>query len=182
MENKFECLLRQKGEIMSNTSYEGMVGMKPKLEKRHFFSGDDDFTYRVPQVYFECQGEINHSERTFDYQFDSVIMVKDNRAVKYTEIDHYEVLLTDVDGRTDWVDGQVADIMGWDLQYASDIRTAKSYWVEEFDWNKSEKRRYKVILEETSKLEEYDKGYLKSVIDRDSMCVGEEYVLRNLEN
>jgi hypothetical protein len=69
---------------MSNTSYEGLVGMKPELEKRHFFSGDDDFTYQVPQVYFECQGEINHSQLAFDCLYDSVIMVKDNRAVKYT--------------------------------------------------------------------------------------------------
>ena len=164
---------------MSNTSYEGLVGMKPELEKRHFFSGDDDFTYRVPQVYFECLGEINHSQLAFDSRYDSVIMVKDNRAVKYTEIDHYEVLLTDLDGRTDWVDGMVADIMGWDID-AADIRTAKTYWIEEFDWNNAVKRKYKVILEETSKLEEYDAGYLKSVID--SKCIGEEYALRDLKN
>ena len=165
---------------MSSTSYEGMVGMKPELEKGHFFSGDDDFTYQVPQVYFACLGEINHSQQAFDCRYDSVIMVKDNRAVKYTEIDSYEVLLTDVNGRTNWVDGVVAEIMGWDIKDAADIRTAKSYWVEEFDWNKSEKRRYKVILEETSKLEENDEGYLKSVIDRDSKHMGEEHMLRDL--
>ena len=113
---------------MSNTSYEGSLGMKPELEKRHFFSGDDDFTYRAPQVYFECQGEINHSERAVDCRYDSVIMVKDNRAVKYTEIDYYEVLLTDVEGRTEWVDGVVVDIMGWDIEDAVDIRTAKSLY------------------------------------------------------
>ena len=73
---------------MSSTNYEGFVGMKPELKQRYFFSGDDDFTYRVPMVYFECQGEINHSQRALDYKFDSVIMVKDNRAVKYTEVDH----------------------------------------------------------------------------------------------
>jgi hypothetical protein len=109
-------------------------------------------------------------------------MVKDNRAVRYTEFNHYELLMTDLEGRTDWVDGRVADIMAWDLQYASDIRTAKSYWIEEFDWNNSVKRKYKVILEETSKLEEYDEGYLKSVIDRDSKRIGEEGTLTDLEN
>ena len=164
---------------MSSTNYEGFVGMKPELKQRYFFSGDDDFTYQVPMVYFECQGEINHSQRALDYKFDSVIMVKDNRAVKYTEVDHYEVLLTDLEGRTDWVDGIPADIMGWDTEDAADIRTAKSYWIEEFDWSKSEKRRYKVVLEEISKLEEYDERYLKSVIDRDSKIIGEEYVLMN---
>jgi hypothetical protein len=90
--------------------------------------------------------------------------------------------LTDVDGKTDWVDGRVADIMGWDIEDAADIKTAKSYWIEEFDWSNAVKRKYKVILEETSKLEEYDAGYLKSVIDKDSKRMGEEYVLRDLEN
>ena len=167
---------------MSNTSYDGVVGMKPAMENRDFYSGDDDFTYRVPQVYFECQGEINHSQVGFDWREDSVLMVKDNCVVRYTEIDHYEVLLTDSDGRTDWVDGQVADIIGLDIEDAADIRPAKSYWIEEFDFRNAVKRKYKVILEETSKLEEYDAGYLKCVIDRDSKCVGEEYVLRDLEN
>jgi hypothetical protein len=65
--------------------------------------------------------------------------------------------------------------MAYDMQYASNVRTVKNYLIEEFDWNKSEKRTYKVILESTSKLEESDEGYLKSVID--SKCIDEEYVL-----
>ena len=162
---------------MSSNYYEGIVGMKPKIEKSHFFSGDDDFTYQVPQVYFECQGEIYHSPLAFDWRGNSVILVRDNRAVRYTEFDHYELLMTDLDGRTDWVDGRLADFMGWDIEDASDTRTVKSYLIEEFDWNKSEKRTYKVILESTSKLEESDEEYLKSVIDRDSKCIDEEYVL-----
>lgn len=126
-----------KVKSMNSNMYEGMIRMKSEMENKHFFSGDDGFTYRVPQVYFECQGDINHSQLAFDWRGDSVIMVKDNRAVRYTEFNHYELLMTDLEGRTDWVDGRVADIMAWDLQYASDIRTAKSYWIEEFDWNNS---------------------------------------------
>ena len=193
---------------MSSNSYEGLVGMKPEIEKSHFFSGDDGFTYKAPLVYFECQGDIEHFRKedyeyeddaivakdhciesdidplqvAFDWRGDSVIVAKDNRVVRYTEFDYYELLMTDLEGQIDWVDGRLADIMGWDLKYASDIRTAKGYWIEEFDWNKMEKKKYKVILDETSKLGKYDAGYLKSVIDRDSKCVGEEYILRDLEN
>jgi len=162
---------------MNSNSYEGLVQMKPKMDNRHFFTGDDGFTYQMPRVYFECQGDIDHSESAFDWREESVITFKDNRAVRYTELDHYQVLLTDLDGRTDWVDGRLAYIMAYDMQYASDVRTVKSYLIEEFDWNKSEKRTYKVILESTSKLEESDEGYLKSVIDRDCKCIDEEYVL-----
>ena len=162
--------------------YEGMVSMKPEIENRHFFSGDDDFTYRVPQVYFECQGEIDHSQSVFDYSCDSVIMVKDNRAIKYTERLSNEILMTDLDGHTAWVDSMIVDCMGGDDDGVSDIRASKSYWIEEFDWNKSEKRKYRVVLEEITQLEEYDEAYLKSVIDRDSKCISEEYVLADLEN
>ena len=162
---------------MISNDYEGMVGMNPEFEKRHFFSGDDDFTYQVPKVYFECQGDIGHDELAFDWSRDSVIMVRDNRAVRYTEFNNYELLMTTLDGRKEWVDGIIADIMAYDPQCASDIRTARSYCIEEFDWNNSVKRKYKVILEETSKLEEYEEGHLKSIIDRDSKCIGEEYVL-----
>ena len=166
---------------MSNM-YEGMVGMKPEIEKRDFFSGDDDFTYRIPQVYFEYHGDVDHSQKVFDSRGDSVIMVKDNRAVRYTEFDYHELLMTDPNGQTEWVDGRLADIMGWDIEDVSETRKAKSYWIEEFDWNNSVKRKYKVTLESTSKLEEYEEGYLKRVIERDSKCICEEYTLRNLEN
>lgn len=160
---------------MSSNYYDGMVGMKPKIEKRYFFSGDDDFTYQMPQVFFECQGDVDHADSAFDWRKESVITFKDNRAVRYTEFDHYELLMTDLDGQTDWVDGRLADCMGWDIEDASDTRTVKSYLIEEFDWNTSEKRTYKVILESTSKLEESNEGHLKRVID--SKCIDEEYVL-----
>ena len=167
--------------MISNT-YEGMVRMKPETENRHFFSGNDDFTYQVPQVYFECEGDIDHSQLVLDYRSNSVIMVKDNCAVKYTEFNHYEGLMTNSKGETVWFDGIAADMMEWDVEKFNEIRPAKSYFIEEFDWNKSEKRRYKVVLEDISKLEEYDASYLRMVINRDSKDIGKEYVLADLDN
>ena len=107
---------------MSKSSYDGLVQMQPNFKNGDFFSGDDDFNYQVPRVYFECLGEE-------------------------------------------------------DLKYIREVRPVKSYMIEEFDWNKSEKRRYKVVLEETSKLEDYEQRYLKKVIARDSEDSGKEYML-----
>ena len=166
-----------------NNYYEGMVSMKPEMEARHFFSGDCDFTYQIPKVYFECVGEVENFEDEnplklgFDWRGDSMVVVKDNRAVRYTEYDYYELLMADLDGKTEWKDGRLVDIIGWDLDQAKDIRKAKSYMIEEYDWNSSLKRRYKVILEETSKLEAYDNGYLKKIIDENSKSIGDEYIL-----
>lgn len=161
--------------MISNT-YEAMVQMKPKMENYHFFTGDDDFTYQVPRVYFECMGDINHSPSAFDWKDDSVIVFKDNCAVRYTERNSYEMLMVDDEGVGTWVDGWVVDIMGWDINNVEEL-PVKSYMIEEFDWNKNEKRRYKVILEETTRLEEYDEVYLKKVIARDREEDCREYIL-----
>ena len=165
---------------MSKSSYDGLVQMQPTFENGEFFSGDDDFTYQVPRVYFECLGEINDSQSVFDWNDASVITFKDNRAVKYTECSLYELLMTDENGESCWIDGKVADCMGCDAENVKQIRPKKVYMIEEFDWSKSEKRRYKVILEKTSKLEEHDEVYLKGVIDRDIKCGG-DYTLRDTE-
>lgn len=165
---------------MSNSSYDGLVQMQPNFENGEFFSGDDDFTYQVPRVYFECLGEINDSQSVFDWNDASVITFKDNCAVKYTESTYCEFLMPCENGEKNWFIGQYEFLGEEDLKYASEIRPVKSYMIEEFDWSKSEKRRYKVILEETSKLEEYDEAYLKRVIDSDIKSGG-DYTLRDIK-
>lgn len=162
--------------MISNT-YEAFVQMKPEMDNRHFFTGDDDFTYQVPQVYFECLGETDNSPVAFDWSDNSVITVKDNRVVKYTECTLYELLMTDANGESSWVDGRLADCMGWNVKNVKQIRPKKSYMIEEYDLNNSEKRRYKVVLEETTNFEEYELEYLKKVIESDSKCNGNEYTL-----
>ena len=162
---------------MIRNTYEAMVQMKPKMENYHFFTGDDDFTYQVPRVYFECKGDINHSPLAFDWKDDSVITFKDNCAVRYTEHNSYEMLMVDDEGVGTWVDGKLVDIMCWDVKNTKEVRPVKSYMIEEFDWNKNEKRRYKVILETSSKLEEYDEMYLKKTIARDYEAECGEYNL-----
>lgn len=172
----------RKGKYMSSTIYEGMVGMKPEFKNRHFFSGDDDFTYQIPKVYFECMGECDHSDLAFDYRDDSVMMLKGDRIVRYTERNCYEILMTNLNGRTEWVNGGLAECLGWDVEYIKDIRPTTIYWVEEFDLSKSEKKRYKVVLESTSKLEDFDARQIKKIIENNNECAGEEYVLTNLDN
>jgi hypothetical protein len=163
---------------MISSSYDGLIQMEPNLENREFFTGDDDFTYQVPRVYFECLGESTDTQTMLEWDDASVITFKDNRALKYTESTYYEYLLPNENGEESWYIGKYEFLGEDELKYARDIRPVKSYTIEEFDWNKSEKRRYKVILEETSKLEKYDEAYLKRVIDRDSHGEGREYILK----
>ena len=162
---------------MSNSSYDGLVQMQPNFENGDFFSGDDDFNYQVPRVYFECLGEINDSQSVFNWDDASVITFKDNCVVRYTKSTYCEFLMLDEKGEEIWLIGKHECLGEEDLKYIREVRPVKSYMIEEFDWNKSEKRRYKVVLEETSKLEDYEQRYLKKVIARDSEDSGKEYML-----
>ena len=167
---------------MSSICYDGMVGMKPEIEMRSFLSDDEEFSYQLPKVCFECCGDVNSSEIGFDWRRDSVMVVKDNRAVRYSELNYYELLMTEVDGQADWIDGGIVKILGYDYSDVSDIRPIKEYRIEEFDLNNSVKRTYKVVLEDTSQLKAYDESYIKSIVGTDSNPMGEEYVLRDLDN
>ena len=161
-----------------SSSYDGLVQMKPNFENGEFFSGDDDFTYQVPRVYFECLGEFEASQSVFNWDDASVITFKDNCMVKYTESTYYEFLLPDENGVKNWFIGKYELLGEEDLKYARNVRPVKSYMIEEFDWKKSEKRRYKVVLEETSRLGKEEEAYLKGVIDRDVKHEG-NYTLRD---
>ena len=162
---------------MIKSPYEGTVQMKPKMESREFFTGDDDFTYQVPRVYFECLGESTDTQSVLEWNDASVITFKDNRAVKYTESTYHEFLFPNENEDESWHVGKYEFLGEDDLKYARDIRLAKSYMIEEFDLNKFEKRRYKVVLEEISKLGDCDERYFRDMIDREREGNNGEYTL-----
>ena len=56
-----------------------------------------------------------------------------------------------------WVNGQVANIEGVSADEVLNYRLANEYRVTEYDLEKSEKRLYKVVLEETASMNESDR-------------------------
>ena len=158
------------------SSYYGSVPMKPEIEKRDFFSGDDDFTYQVPQVYFACEGEIYDSASVKEWGDDFVVVVKGKHIVKYTESNFHELLMPLENGKDEWIPGKFADICG-DWECASETRKARSYSIEEYDLDKSEKKTYRVILEETSKITSHDEAFLKAAINNGDNYDSAEYTL-----
>lgn len=149
---------------MSNTWYEGFVPMRAEMEKREFYSGDDDFSYKIPKICFECSGETDISNKAFDWSDNSIIVEEGNCTVKYVNCTHHELLMTDLDGKTDWVNGVLASCMGWDVDDVTETQIVQTRWVEEYDWEKSVKRKYKLVLEEVSAIEKYDRIHIKEDI------------------
>ena len=132
--------------------YQGVVPMRPEVEKSDFV-GDDEVTYQMPTIGFECVGEVYDSESAFAWHEDSLFMMKDNRIVKFTEYNSHDVLLTDLQGQTKWIEGRLADCMGFWVENTDEFQKTRSYWIEEYDLDKLEKRKYKVILDSSSPIE-----------------------------
>lgn len=143
--------------------YDGKVSMKPDMSKMDYIC-EDEYSFEVPEVYFESTGEENE-KNVFDRNSDSILVVKNKRVIKYTDTIFSKMLLKNEDGKTEWLDGRIANILGIDIDEAEDIRELKEYQIEEYDLKKSQKRRYKVILDETVDMSDIDICKIKRIID-----------------
>lgn len=155
---------------MSSTWYDGYVPMTPKMEEREFFSGNDDFTCKVPKIVYKCDGETNTDHEAFEWSTNSIIIAKDGRAIEYVEETHYELLMTDLEDRTLWAPGPLADCMGWDVENVKEIRKIEKRYIDEFDFNKMEKRRYRLVLEEVLPIENHERCLLEDAFGEDVSC------------
>ena len=155
---------------MSNTWYDGYVPMTPEMEKREFYSGDDDFTCKVPRMVYKCSGEMNADYEAFEWNNNSIIIAKDGRAIEYVEDTHYELLMTDLEGWTCWESGPVADCMGWDIGDVKEIRKVENRFIEEYDINNMEKRRYRLVLEDVLPIENHERCLLEDAFGEDVSC------------
>ena len=142
---------------MISTNYFGTVPMVPELTKIDFFSGDDDVTsLDVPTMYFDGWRELYEEEPGYDWTMDSVIVAKGNNVVKFTEVTCNEMLLKCEDSESRWISGVTANAVGADITEREGIRVLKKYFVEEYDFEKCEKKRGKVVFEESSPMDEYE--------------------------
>lgn len=147
---------------MSNY-YNGKVSMKPDMNKFDCVS-EDGCIFKIPEVYFSEAGEI-HEEDAYNWDVSFLTVVKDTSVVKYTTSNFSEMLIEDDYGVPSWIQGRMANMLGVDVCDADAFRENKEFKIEEFDLEKSIKRRYKVILEETSDMNEFDFREVKSIIN-----------------
>ena len=169
---------------MSSIYYNGLVSMKPEMEKKDFLADPYDygFSYQVPKVCFECEGEIYDSQSVFEWNDDSLMVIKDNCIVKYTKSNFRDVLVRDTDGKKHWLENMIADIYGFGDEDVEASIERKQYTIAEYDLDKSEKRIYEVILKETVKLDHGDERYIQEMLDKTKEQDGAEHWLsENLE-
>ena len=161
---------------MYSNFYEGSVPMIPDMEKKDFV-GEDDFVYQMPTVCFECVGQVYDPKSVFEWGEDSVVVIKGNRIVKYTESKFFDALVRNVDGNAVWLEGRAADVLGYFEEDVEDRKERTTYKVEEFDCNKAEKRVYQVVLKESSHLDPDEYHWLSWYIDGGKCKEGPQYTL-----
>ena len=96
------------------------------------------------------------------WNYHTVFIQTDKHIVKYSEDTFLDLLLENEDDSTSWFDGRAANIIGIDESKVVDVRPSNEYYIEDYDLEKSVKRRYKVILEETLDMDEHDHHILEN--------------------
>ena len=143
---------------MSSVYYGGSIRMNPEpemLDRDPMFEGGYPFT--MPKVYLDGVGESYFPQWCFNWDDDSVVVVRDKQVVKYTRSTFLELLAKNEEGEIVWMDGRRAPYSTcWGGEYLNEDRSAYEYTITEYDLNELKKRKYKVVLEEENCLDNRD--------------------------
>ena len=143
---------------MSSVYYGGLIRMNPEsemLNRDPMFEGGYPFT--MPKVYLDGVGESYFPQWCFNWDDDSVVVVRDKQVVKYTRSTFLELLAKNEEGEIVWMDGRRAPYSTcWGGEYLDEDRSAYEYTITEYDLNELKKRKYKVVLEEENCLDNWD--------------------------
>lgn len=146
----------------------GKLCMKPVKTKDNVY--EEEYPYSVPTVYLEGTFETYFPQMVFDWNNDSVVVARDNSVIIYTLADYNELLAKDEDGNVIWMDGRTAPYSGcWNGEYLNEQRYAYEFIINEYDLQKFERKKYKMVLDETSKIDDNEYKYLKNLLDADSL-------------
>ena len=152
---------------MSSCCYGGKVLMKPDVEERNenLIDGEDyiedAYPFSMPKVYLEGHGERYYPQTLFDWDDDSVVIVRDKMVIRYTSSSFFELLAKDENGNIIWVDGRNAPYEGcWKGEYLKEVRPVTEYTINEYNMETGEEKRYKMVLEETKQMNEYERFFV----------------------
>ena len=159
---------------MSSITYGGKLLMKAeddnKTLKNNYDDCFDSYPFEVPKVYLDGTCEDYMPQVCFSWSDDSVVLVRGNRVIKYTQSNFAELLAKDKDGNIIWMDGRSAPYSNcWDGEYLNEVRGGKEFTVTEYDIGTAQKRRYKMVLDETTEFESWDYLQLSDFVDADTL-------------
>ena len=156
---------------MSSVCYGGSIRMNPEIEEKErdpMFDGG--YPYSIPKVFLEGNGEVYNRQWCFNWDDDSVVVVRDKHVVKYTQSSFVELLAKNEEGEIVWMDGRCAPYSDcWKGEYLDEDRGACEYTVEEYNLETLTKRKYKVVLDGESQFDILDYHSLSEYVDADKL-------------
>ena len=156
---------------MSSYCYGGSVRMNPEIEENErdpMFDGG--YPYSIPKVFLEGNGEVYNRQWCFNWDDDSVIIVRDKHVLKYTHSTFIELLAKNEEGEIVWMDGRCAPYSDcWKGEYLNEERGACEYTIEEYNLETLTKRKCKVVLDEETEFDIRDYRSLSDFVDADKL-------------
>lgn len=156
---------------MSSVCYGGSIRMNPEVEKEDFDPMfDEGYPHKMPKVYLEGWGEVYNRQYCFNWDDDSVIVVRDKRVLKYTHSTFIELLAKNEDGEIVWMDGRCAPYSDcWEGEYLNEERGASEYTIEEYNLETLTKRKCRVVLDKETEFDIRDYRSLSNFVDADKL-------------
>ena len=156
---------------MSSVYYGGSLRMNPEpemLDRDPMF--EEGYPHKVPKVYLEGHGEAYFPQYCFDWDDDSVVLVRDKHVLKYTRSSFVELLAKNEEGEIVWMDGRRAPYSDcWEGEYLDEYRGACEYTIEEYNLETLTKRKCKVVLDEETEFDIRDYRSLSDFVDADKL-------------
>ena len=156
---------------MSSVCYGGSIRMNPEsemLNRDPIFDGG--YPYSIPKVFLEGNGEVYNRQWCFNWDDDSVVVVRDKHVMKYTCSTFVELLARNEEGEIVWMDGRCAPYSDcWKGEYLNEERSACEYTIEEYNLETLTKRKCKVVLDEETEFDIRDYRSLSNFVDADKL-------------
>ena len=130
------------------------------MKDSEFYLDDNGIT--PPSFYYEGSDMSLKEDPLSVWNTHSVCVRRDNHIVKYCEDVFLDLLLENEDGSTSWFDSRACTLIDIDESKVVDVCPSNQYYIEDYDLEKSVKRRYKVILEETLAMDIHDHNCMKN--------------------
>lgn len=164
---------------MAGYNVSGSDALKLRIEKHEEDSGG--YPFEIPEVYLHGEGVYDYKFPIFDYENDSVILVRNKHILEYRLSWYREMLLKNSNGETEWVAGNMIENEDYETtEFLGDIRVVNRCTIIEYDVEKREKRIGSVVLGKSVPMTMDDCYRLTDIVDKEML--GNCYEIKDTED
>lgn len=157
---------------MSSCFSYGIIPLLPDQSAPAFAEEEPGYPFSIPKVFLEGAADGYYPQVGFSWGDDTIVVLRGDCLTTYTKSEFSELLAEDENGNVIWVDGRNAPYEDcWSGRYLDKTRGAKEYRIVEYDLKTSQKRTYKVSLEETAQFTDRDLNRIAEFADTEVLGI-----------